>query len=327
MKNILQWIPVPIVSLITLFAQTPEKTMTIIDTHIHLWKFPRQHGETYPPKGTSRIEWLERDCLLPDYFASDGGDQINGVVLIEASGGPSGDQLLESNQWMLDLAKREETILGVVGRLDPKSDRFEADLALLDANPHLVGLRIHNAALGKTGPLSSRLVHAMKRMSERGLTLDLLGTTPQRLAEIALQIPSDLKVVLNHFSAKDTRLSVEDEWRDGLAQLISYPNIYVKVSDWQKLSQLDVAPNGKRTTQFKGEENPERYRTIFETLLETFGPQRLVFGSNWPVSDHAGPFSKQIEILDHLLRDLPPETRDLIYRQNAIKAYGLDGFQ
>ncbi len=294
---------------------------TIIDTHIHLWNYPRLHGEVYPSPDKHPIKWLMRHFSMADYAAADAGEQVMGVVLIEACGGPSGDQLIASNERMFELADQNETILGVVGKLDLLSDSFESDLATLMKHDSFVGLRTGGSIFDDEGELREEALEAMNILESKNLSLDIIGVKPSKLAKVADQLPKKLPIILDHFSHKDLTLSVKSEWREALAILASLPNLHLKVSDIQLLSfeQFDVDP----LDQFNGIKSPEAYRDILDTVFTIFGSERLIFGSNWPVSNRAGPFSDQIAILDDFLSDKPNAVRDSIYFKNAIKAYSL----
>ncbi len=100
------------------FQRTP-----IIDSHIHLWKLPRNRppvndSASFPSGCCGSMPWLEMDRLLPDYDARPGGRKVDKVVLIESSVGVPPDKIIQSNLWMLEAAAANSKILSVVGNLD-----------------------------------------------------------------------------------------------------------------------------------------------------------------------------------------------------------------
>src|SRR3989442_15919256 len=95
----------------------------IIDSHVHLWKLPRNappmsDNATFPTGCCGSVPWMEVDRLTPDYDARVGGPKVDKVVLIESSVGVTPDKIIQSNLWMLDTSQRDNKILSVVGNLD-----------------------------------------------------------------------------------------------------------------------------------------------------------------------------------------------------------------
>jgi len=300
-------------------ASVPPTPM-IIDSHIHLWTLPRADGADFPPRD-GRLPWLQRDCAMDDYRATGCGERVDGVVLVESSVGLSGEALMRSNRLMLEEAERDTAIVAVVGKLDLLDPEFEARLAVLAESPLFAGLRVGGSILEETGNLRSEARAALGAMAERGLAADTLQFSLPELAALAPELPPGLAVVANHLGRKERRFEVEEAWLEGLRAVAPYPSINVKISDIQQASE---AARGGEGVLFAGETDPEPYRPLFEALYAHLGPDRLIFGTNWPVSDSAGECGQQIAIVEALLADKGPAARRKILGENAARVYGIE---
>src|SRR6266403_1935395 len=121
----------------------------IIDSHVHLWKLPRNaapmsDNAIFPTGCCGSVPWMEVDRMPADYDARMGGPKVDKVVLIESSVGVTADKIIQSNLWMLETAAADGKILSVVGNLDltQAPATFAQQLAQLSANKQFVGLRV-----------------------------------------------------------------------------------------------------------------------------------------------------------------------------------------
>ncbi len=180
----------------------------IVDTHIHIWKLPRSSPPvsdfgTYPgtptdgfcctinaSNPTGAVPWLQRDALMPDYQGNWGGRRVNQVVVVESSVGVTSANIIQSNQWMLQVAANDTNgpdggskILSVVGALDTTQDTlgFQLQLSQLVANPLFVGIRlgdlgsIFNGSPSTFANLKPNVVANIKTMAGLGLQIDANG--------------------------------------------------------------------------------------------------------------------------------------------------------
>jgi predicted TIM-barrel fold metal-dependent hydrolase len=312
----------------------------IIDSHIHLWKLPRNappmsDNAAYPTGCCGVVPWLEVDRLLPDYNARAGGAKVDQVVLIESSVGLPPSKLLQSNQWMLQAASSEAKILSVVGKLDvtqPPAE-FARQVARLSANKQWVGIRIGIETFQPDKPpsLSTILPNVLPNltmMAKTGLQIDTLGIAGSVVSRIGAMVPR-LTIVMDHLAGKPTTFNVEDSWKANMHAAASCARVHVKVSDIHKLSSQAVTGRPAGLTQFQPIDDPARYAPALEFLWKTFGEDRLIFGTNWPVSDAAGlsvdSIDLQIGILETFVSGLPEACRDKVMYRNALRVYGPRG--
>src|SRR5260370_32808529 len=274
---------------------------------------------------------MEVDRLIPDYNARVGGPEVDKVVLIESSVGVPPDKLIQSNLWMLQTAAAEPKILSVVGNLDITQTPagFAQQVALLSANKQWVGIRIGGGIFQPGMPqslanLRPNVLTNLTLLAKRGLEIDTLGILGAALSQIGAAVPS-LTMVMDHFAGKPTTFNVEDSWKSDMLAAASYPGLNVKVSDVHKLSSQAVTGHPAGLTQFQPIADPTRYAPTLEFLWTTFGESRLIFGTNWPVSDAGGLFVDSIDleigILENFLTGRFSGGRDKIMFQNALRVY------
>ena len=126
----------------------------------------------------------------------------------------------------------------------------------------------------------------------------------------------DLRIILDHMSgARGERPS--PEWELSIRRLADlHPNMYMKLS-----SLYDMYGPGDEIAPWKSPETIASYQAAFDVLLSAFGEDRVIWGSNWPVSDLGGDFGKQIELCEALLAPHGERVRDKVMQKNALAFY------
>jgi L-fuconolactonase len=343
-----QWIGASLLGAVTaaaggpLQAQSPQSAAardgkprgSIIDTHIHLWKLPRSgppmsDSGTYPTIRSA--PWMEMDRLIPDYNATVGGPKVTKVVLIESSVGVPTDKLTQSNLWMLKTAAAESKILGVMGKLDVSlpPDSFGEQMSMYASHKQCVGLRaggfFQQGAPRSFSSIKPNVIPNLTYLAKLGLRVDALGTPGAILAQIGAAVPG-LILVMEHFGGKPQTFDIEEPWKSDMQAAATCPNVYLKTSDVHKLSaQAALGHPADETHQFKPIADPSRYFPVLEFLVKTFGADRLMFGTNWPVSDAGGlntdTIDLQVNIFESFLSGQPSGSRDKVMYQNAARVY------
>ena len=275
----------------------------IIDTHTHFYDPARPQGVPWPGKNDKR---LYRTVLPGEYqkFAKPFG--VVGAIVVEAS------PWVEDNQWLLDLAAKEPFLVGVIGRLDPASDDFEKNLRRFARNPLYRGIRISHNEL-KDG-LKGKLVERCKLLSDLNLVLDVNGgpDLPADVAKLAAEAPK-LRIVINH--AANLRIDGKappQAWRDGMKAAAKHANVYCKVSALVEQTAQKPAPR-----------DVDYYRPVLDVLWQEFGEDRLIFGSNWPVSDNGAPFATVVGIVQDYFTAKGERAARKYFAGNAQTVYGV----
>jgi predicted TIM-barrel fold metal-dependent hydrolase len=247
-------------------------TLEIIDCHTHFYDPSRPEGVPWPGKGTS----LYRTVLPKDLRAVEVFKPLTGTIVVEAS------PWVEDNAWLLELAARDPFIVGVVGNLQVGHPEFATRLKRFAADKRFRGIRVSSSLVkehverGEWGDF--------QRLSEANLALDVNGgpDTPAILARLAPRVP-DLRIVLNHIG--NVRISADAppaDWRTGIAAAARQPNVFCKISALVEGAARD------------GQSAPsdlDFYHPYLDAVWEPFGDERVIYGSNWPVSERAATYA------------------------------------
>lgn len=276
----------------------------MIDTHQHLWK-PSERS----------YEWLEAVGLPlnadfgPEDVAADVATAgITGTVLVQA------EDSYEDTFYMLSVAARVPTIVGVVAwaPLD-RTAEAEAALDLYTKSPAVRGIRVLNHTYGDPRWLLHESVDGGVRMlAERGLSLDVVSVVPEHLAmvaELADRHP-ELTIVIDHLAKPNIAAKEWEPWASLISEAAARPNVSVKISGLNTASAPGWTWND--------------WLPYVDHALEHFGSDRIMLGSDWPVSilagDFVGVWQAQREVIAHLSDE---QQEDILFR-SAIRAYSLD---
>jgi L-fucono-1,5-lactonase len=246
---------------------TPDVSVDIIDTHTHFYDPTRPQGVPWPPKNDAV---LHRPVYPEEFKKLAQPHGVTGTVVVEAS------PWLQDNQWVLDLVAHDRFLLGLVGNIKPGRSEFRDELKRFEASPLLRGIRI---GVWEKSPLAEDIsvVRDLKLLAERNLTLDVL-TAPDQLgavAKLAAAVP-DLRIVIDHCA--NVRVDGQPPpvaWLEGLRACSPYRNVFMKVSG---LVEGTGRAEGSAPT------DAAFYQPVLDAIWETFGDDRVIYGSNWPVS-------------------------------------------
>lgn len=289
------------------FAAAGEAPSPIIDAHTHFYDPTRPQGVPWPGKDDK----LLYRRVLPEEFRKLVRPQgVTGAIVVEAS------PWLEDNQWLLDLAAKEPSIVGIVGNLDPLDGDFAKHVARFARNHRFRGIRIGHTALQKE--LNERRFRAaMNLLVEHDLELDVNGGAemPADVARLARQSP-ELRIVINH--AANVRLdgrAPPDAWLKGMRDAARSRHVFCKVSAL-------VEGTGRNDGTAPGEVG--FYRPVLDALWDIFGENRLIYGSNWPVSERFASYATVFRIVEEYFRAKGRRAWQKFTAENARDAYKVD---
>jgi L-fuconolactonase len=275
----------------------------IIDTHTHFYDPTRPQGVPWPQPADT---WIYRTVLPVHYRALAEPLGITGTVVVEAS------PWLEDNQWLLDVVRAEPFVLGVIGNLDPQSADFPANLERFAQEPRFRGIRCGGAQV--TGAANGSARAHLAGLARQGLTLDLQAGMPHlaAVADLARALPT-LRIVVNHLGLVAIDGGRPDaEWLRALQTLTALPSVYMKVSAFQELSRVQPGPLAL-----------SHYEPVFDAVWQAFGPERLVFGSDWPVSARSGTLAAGLSLWREYAARQGAAAEQAVLGGNACRAYGL----
>ncbi|MBM3850224.1 MAG: amidohydrolase [Verrucomicrobia bacterium] len=270
-----------------------------LDSHQHFWRYT---AAEYPwiPEGSA----LQRDWLPADLGRIQRSLGFDGSIAVQAR------QSLAESWSLLGLADADPTVKAVVGWVDLQSERVEESLAALAAHPRLAGVR-HVAQDEPDDGFLVRpaVVRGIGALRQFDLTYDLLIYPRQLPAAIELvrHFPEQ-PFVLDHIAKPLIRDGLIEPWASQIRELARHPNVCCKVS-------------GMVTEADHRNWKADDFRPYLDVVFETFRPERLMFGSDWPVCLLAGSY-EQVEglVRDHV-RHLGPEQAAGFWGGNCARFY------
>ena len=265
-------------SLGTLPADDASASLDIIDCHTHFYDPTRPGGIPWPQKGTP----LYRTVLPKHLRELKQFRRVTGTVIVEAS------PLVEDNAWLLELAQDDPFIVGIVGHLDPGTPDFAKHVKRFAANPLFRGIRISSGLLDEL--LKKETLTDLKLLADHDLALDVNGgpETPAILARLAPQLPP-LRIVLNHIgNVRITPEAPPREWQEGIRAAAGHSNVFCKISALVE----GAARDGK-----KAPADPAFYKPYIAVVWNAFGDERVIYGSDWPVSEGAADYETMQRIV------------------------------
>ena len=285
-------------------AAVPAAPLTIIDTHTHFYDPARPKGVPWPGKGDAV---LYRTMLPKDYRALPVPQPVTGTVVVEAS------PLLEDNQWILDLAAKDPFIVGFVGHLDPGTPQFAGHLKRFAANPLFRGIRIGQGALQKGLPQPAFL-DDLRLLIRHDLELDVNGgpTLLPFAAQLAAALPA-LRIVINHnANVKIDGQAPPAAWREGIRAAAAHANVFCKAS---------ALVEGTGRNDGTAPRAVEFYRPVLDAVWEAFGEDRLIYGSDWPVSERFASLATVQAIVTDYFTAKGQRAAEKFFSKNALNAY------
>jgi L-fuconolactonase len=273
-----------------------------IDSHQHFWRYDPAHHVWM----TDAMAALRRDCL-PDELApllQQAG--FDGTIAVQAR------QMIEETEWLLALADRHPSIRGVVGWVDLCSAELPVQLERFAPHPKLVGVRhvVHDES-DDGFMLRPDFQRGIARLAEFELGYDLL-LFPRHLENAITLVDAfeDQLFVLDHIAKPAIREGLVSPWKEDLKRLAERPHVFCKLS-------------GMVTEAKWGEWRPADFRPYLDVVLEAFGSERLMIGSDWPVCTLSADYTSTMSLVVDYVSALSPDARAGILGDNCARFYGI----
>ncbi len=282
-------------------SPAPSVASRIIDTHTHFYDPTRPQGVPWPPQDSP----LYRPVYPKDWQAVAAKHGIHETVVVEAS------KLLEDNDWILELAAREPCIIGFVGNLQPADEAFATHLKRLSTNPIFRGIRVSGPALMENIQ-KPEFLQGVKLLAALDLSLDVNGLRSlEPVAVLAKAVP-DLRIIIDHCGGCGDAQKLKEEWKTGIAKAAAPSNVFCKVS---ALVEMTETAYGQAPT------DPAYYLPVLDHLWEVFGQKRVVFGSNWPVSDKGASYDVLFQVVSAFFTGKGREACEDYFWRNSGTVY------
>ena len=285
-----------------------KETNPRIDAHHHFWDPTRT---TYPWMVGDAMDPVRRPFTPDDLAPELTSERISGTVLVQTISS------MDETREFLELAARTDFVWGVVGWVDLTSERAADDLDLLIAGTggdRLVGIRhqVHDES-DPRWLCRADVRQGLVAVRERGLAYDLLVRARELPAAIdTVRALPDLQFVLDHIAKPRIGEGKDPEWREHMPALAALPNVAVK------LSGMVTEANWASWT-------PADLRPFVASVVEWFGTDRLLFGSDWPVCLLAASYGGVVRGLEEALGPMSTGEAERIFGMNAVSLYRLRG--
>jgi L-fuconolactonase len=274
-----------------------------LDSHQHFWKYDEgQYG--WIPKGSP----LQRDWLPADLRPLLERAGLDGSIAVQAR------QTIEESRWLLELADANPLIKGVVGWVDLRSETVEKQLDQFSKHPKFVGVRhVVQDEPDDEFMMRPEFLRGIEWLKQFGLRYDILIFPKQLPAAIELvkRFP-DQPFVLDHLAKPQIKDRIISPWREQVRELAKFPNLTCKVSamiteaDWEKWKPVD-------------------FRPYLDVVFSSFGEDRLMYGSDWPVALFAGSYERVYDLVNDYIEPLTSTAKAKFLGGNAARFYGLHG--
>jgi L-fuconolactonase len=275
-----------------------------IDAHHHLWRLSLPFN--YSWLDAPQLKPIRRDYLPEDLEPLIRNAGVDQTIVVQTQ------HDIRENLWALDLAERHPFIAGVVGWVDLAGDGCERQLLELKARSKFVGIRhVTQDEPDDDFIVRDDVVRGLKVLERHGVPFDLLLYVRhlRHVPTLAAKLP-DLPMVIDHLAKPRIKDHITDGWLDDFKAAAKYPNVFCKLSgmvteaDWSGWTVDDLRP-------------------YVSVALDAFGPERLMFGSDWPVCELAATYGRVKEALSDALGPLSESERGRIFGGTAAQFYSL----
>jgi len=275
-----------------------------IDAHQHFWDLSLQDTFDY--------RWLtaaDKTAIHRTYLPEDLSPQLEAAGVDRTIFVQTQHNLLE-NDWVLKLATDNPFIAGIVGWVDLTSTECESQLLALKEHTKFVGVRhITQDEVDDDFIVRDDVLRGLRVLEKHQVPFDLLFFVKHlRHASTLAEALPDLPMVIDHLAKPEIAAGRMEYWRDDFLAASEHPNIYCKLSgmvteaDWKKWTVDDLRP-------------------FVDYALECFGPDRLMFGSDWPVCELAASYADVIDALRTLIEPLSAAEKNQIFGKTAADFY------
>ena len=275
----------------------------IIDSHQHFWKYsPVSHSWINEQMKVIRRDFLPSD--LKPVFVKNG---VDGCVAVQA------DQTLAETDFLLEHAHNNAFVKGVVGWVDLRSPDVDQALEKYAKDKNLKGYRhIVQDEADHNFMLRPDFLRGISKLEQYGAVYDIL-IFPHQLGatlELVKKFPNQ-KFVIDHIAKPYIKDGFYDGWAAMMKEIAKHENAHCKISGM--ITEADF----KTWT-------PEQIHPYMLLVLEAFGPERCMYGSDWPVCLVAGTYTQVKELTTNFISSLSTTEQVAIMGQNAVEFYGLE---
>ena len=278
--------------------------MNIIDAHQHFWQFDPKVNTWIEP---GIMEALRKDFLPEDLVPILDEYGINATIAVQA------EQSESETDFLIDLAEKYDFIAGVVGWVDLCDKKLGKKLEKYSENKKLRGFRHVLQGEKEDFMIHPDFIKGLKLIHDFGYTYDILVYALQLESVIAMirSLPEEQKLVIDHIAKPNIKDGRGLKWERRIREIARHPNTCCKISGmiteahWIHWAYEDFIP-------------------YLDVILDAFGPDRCMFGSDWPVCLLAGTYGDVINIVNRFMEQLSAEEKDKVMGDNCLNFYALN---
>ncbi|MDR0792328.1 MAG: amidohydrolase family protein [Chitinophagaceae bacterium] len=276
--------------------------MNRIDAHNHFWIYEKARDAWI----TDEMNVIQRNFLPEDLYSVLQENNTDGCVAVQA------DQSEKETEFLLQLAKKNDFIKGVVGWIDLKNKNVEDRLAHYSEEKKLKGFRhILQAENVETYLSDDDFLHGISLLNKYDFTYDILAyhTQLKYVDDFVKRFPHQ-RFVIDHLAKPDIKNDAIDRWTEEISIVAKNENVYCKISgmvteaDWQNWKAEDLYP-------------------YINVVVQHFGTGRIMFGSDWPVCLVASSYSGWLKVLGNYFKDFSFNEKEKFFGGNAAEFYNL----
>jgi L-fuconolactonase len=277
--------------------------MRKIDSHQHFWLYnPVNHAWI-----NDDMRVIQRDFLPTDLQPILQENGVEGCVAVQV------DQTEAENDFLLDLAEKNSLIKGIVGWIDLQADNIEERLQYYSSIKPMKGFRhILQGEPDEKFMLNEKFKHGIGLLNQYGFNYDIL-IMPNHLPyakTFVAEFPQQ-RFVIDHLAKPYIKDKHINGWKEDIQAIVAFPNVYCKVSgmvteaDWVNWKAEDFVP-------------------YLDVVFNTFGANRVMYGSDWPVCNVAGGYKGVLNVIENYVGRLTQNEQELFWAKNAVDFYRLD---
>jgi L-fuconolactonase len=273
-----------------------------IDSHQHFWTFDPIRDSWI----TDEMSVIQRNFYPEDLQPTLQQNGIDACIAVQA------DQSLSETKFLLDLATKNDFVKAVVGWIDLQADAIDEQLSEWKSEKKLAGFRhVLQAEPDTEYMLRPSFLRGISKLKKHGFTYDIL-IFPKHLVAAQKFVAqfSDQPFVLDHIAKPYIKAGLIDDWKRDIKSLAKFENLQCKVSgiiteaDWKRW-------------------NYEQIKPFLDVVFDTFGTDRIMFGSDWPVCLVAGEYSQIKGIIETYIKEFSALEKAKIFGENAARFYGI----
>jgi len=272
-----------------------------IDAHQHFWKYDPVEYDWIDDS----MSLLKKDFLPEHLTAELSNCGFDGCIAVQAR------QTEEESRFLLDLARQNKFIKGVVGWVDLRNKKVHERLEILSKNKLLKGIRHIVQSEPDDFMLKKDFQNGISILKQFNLTYDILIYPRQLISAIELvnHFP-DQHFVIDHIAKPSIKEQKIESWKSGIMELALAPNVFCKIS-------------GLVTEADRKYWEPEDFTSYLDVIFDVFSIDRLMVGSDWPVCLLAAGYKQVMVIIEDYTRNFNKEDVAKVFGGNAIRFYDL----